>query len=186
MRYKLIIILIAFLLFTPESFSQSENNPVVQENTVSTGSENAQVSKDAPKTQAKPKAKPEQKTRKPASFENLTEYLEGKGNALQITATGMGVVFVSLTILYFLLVAMAKVIKKASMKKLKKDKPDIEHVEIIELSGEVNAAIALAIHLHLNSIHDQENTVLTIKRVAKSYSPWSSKIYNLRHHPKNW
>ena len=47
---------------------------------------------------------------------------------------------------------------------------------------EVYAAIATAIHLsgQDNEEHDVENTVLTISKVNKSYSPWSSKIYTLR------
>lgn len=47
------------------------------------------------------------------------------------------------------------------------------------IPGETGAAIAMAISLYLNELHDQENTVLTIRKVGKSYSPWSSKIYNV-------
>lgn len=49
-----------------------------------------------------------------------------------------------------------------------------------ELSGEVNAAIAAAIHLYRSELHDFEDTVLTIRKVSRTYSPWSSKIYGLR------
>lgn len=49
-----------------------------------------------------------------------------------------------------------------------------------ELSGEVNAAIAMALYLYENESHDYENTVLTIQKVSRNYSPWSSKIYTLR------
>jgi glutaconyl-CoA/methylmalonyl-CoA decarboxylase subunit delta len=48
------------------------------------------------------------------------------------------------------------------------------------LSGEVNAAIAAAIHLYRSEMHDYENTVLTISKVSRVYSPWSSKIYGIR------
>ena len=51
--------------------------------------------------------------------------------------------------------------------------------EVEEQSGEVNAAIALALHLYSKEAHDLESTVLTIKRVNSRYSPWSSKIYGL-------
>lgn len=51
--------------------------------------------------------------------------------------------------------------------------------EVEEQSGEVNAAIAVALHLYAKEAHDLENTVLTIKRVNSRYSPWSSKIYGL-------
>lgn len=50
-------------------------------------------------------------------------------------------------------------------------------------SGEEIAAIVMALHEHLNS-HDTESTVLTINKVKRAYSPWSSKIYNLREIPR--
>ena len=53
-------------------------------------------------------------------------------------------------------------------------------------SAEVFAAIAMAFHLYKedNEIHDFENTILTIHKESKSYSPWSSKIYTLRETPQ--
>jgi glutaconyl-CoA/methylmalonyl-CoA decarboxylase subunit delta len=45
--------------------------------------------------------------------------------------------------------------------------------------GEVSAAIALAISIHLEELHDQETAILTIKKAGKNYSPWNSKIYNI-------
>ncbi|WP_303742143.1 OadG family protein, partial [uncultured Muribaculum sp.] len=50
-------------------------------------------------------------------------------------------------------------------------------------SGEEIAAIVMALHEHLNT-HDKESTILTINKVRKSYSPWSSKIYGLREIPR--
>jgi hypothetical protein len=52
------------------------------------------------------------------------------------------------------------------------------------LSGEVNAAIAMALHLYSSEIHDQEDPVITMIRVSRIYSPWSSKIYGLRKSPR--
>jgi hypothetical protein len=52
------------------------------------------------------------------------------------------------------------------------------------LSGEVNAAIAMALYLYSSEIHDQENPVITMIRVSRTYSPWSSKIYGLRKLPR--
>ena len=49
--------------------------------------------------------------------------------------------------------------------------------------GEALAAIGMAMHEYQNESHDIENTVLTILRVTKSYSPWSSKLYGLRQTP---
>lgn len=45
------------------------------------------------------------------------------------------------------------------------------------------AAIALAMHLYFDA-HDEEPHVITIEEVEKRYSPWSSKIYNMRNFTK--
>lgn len=50
-------------------------------------------------------------------------------------------------------------------------------------SGEEIAAIAMALRDHLDA-HDRESAVLTINKVRRAYSPWSSKIYSLRELPK--
>jgi hypothetical protein len=52
------------------------------------------------------------------------------------------------------------------------------------ISGEVNAAIAMALYLYSSELHDQENPVITMIRVSRTYSPWSSKIYGLRKLPR--
>ena len=48
------------------------------------------------------------------------------------------------------------------------------------MSGEVNAAIAMALYLYYNETHDVESGIVTIKRVSKNYSPWSSKLYSMK------
>jgi hypothetical protein len=59
-----------------------------------------------------------------------------------------------------------------------------EPVTYQEVPEEVNAAIALALYLYENDLHDNENTVLTLQKVSRTYSPWSSKIYTLRKLPR--
>jgi Na+-transporting methylmalonyl-CoA/oxaloacetate decarboxylase gamma subunit len=51
------------------------------------------------------------------------------------------------------------------------------------LTGEVNAAIATALHLYLNEQHDEEDPRLTIEQLSRKYSPWSSKIYGVMNQP---
>jgi glutaconyl-CoA/methylmalonyl-CoA decarboxylase subunit delta len=51
-------------------------------------------------------------------------------------------------------------------------------------NDDLSAIIAAAIHLYLQEAHDFENYSLTIKRIDKIYSPWSSKIYGLRKWPR--
>ena len=48
---------------------------------------------------------------------------------------------------------------------------------------EINAAIAMTLFLYTSEMHDIESTKLTINKVSKIYSPWSSKIYGLRQDP---
>ncbi len=40
-------------------------------------------------------------------------------------------------------------------------------------------AIAMALHLYYDEVHDDESNVITIKRIERRYSPWSSKIYGI-------
>jgi len=53
-----------------------------------------------------------------------------------------------------------------------------------EIHEETAAAIALAIHMYKTDLHDQESFTITLKKVSKIYSPWSSKIYTLRQNPR--
>jgi len=101
------------------------------------------------------------------------------GGAMAFIA--MTVVFVALILLYFCFKYVGKyyIWKGAGIKKKKKALLD-------ESPEDVIPAIALAIYFYNEQIHDEEATILTIQKVAKTYSPWSSKIYGLRKHPKNW
>ena len=64
------------------------------------------------------------------------------------------------------------------------DKQEAKEKEIgVKLRAKVFAAIAMAMHEMQSDVHDVEETVLTITRVKRSYSPWSSKIYTLRETP---
>lgn len=49
-----------------------------------------------------------------------------------------------------------------------------------EKEGEITAVIAYALHLYMNENKEDERTILTIKKVVRPYSPWSSKIYGVR------
>lgn len=59
------------------------------------------------------------------------------------------------------------------------DSKAVVRVAPSDVSGEVYAAIAAAIHLYNDELHDMENTVLTINKVSRTYSPWSSKIHGM-------
>ncbi len=53
-----------------------------------------------------------------------------------------------------------------------------------DVAGEEAAAIALAIHMYKRELHDIESLTITLKKVSRIYSPWSSKIYTIRQNPR--
>jgi len=98
----------------------------------------------------------------------------------------MSVVFIALMLLYLVFKNVPKIYNvdlKALLKKPVKEVAISAPVKQ-DVSGEVSAAIALALNMYVSQYHDHEETVLTIKKVASAYSPWSSKIYGLRKSPR--
>ncbi|HLN52724.1 MAG TPA: OadG family transporter subunit [Lentimicrobium sp.] len=97
----------------------------------------------------------------------------------------MSVVFLALILLYIIFKNTRRIYGLNLRKLFKKDEKILPVIsENEDVSGEVNAAIAMALHLYRSEYHDHEETVLTIKKVARTYSPWSSKIYGLRRTPR--
>ncbi len=121
-------------------------------------------------------------------------FAESDPYGVMMAIIGMGIVFSALILLFVIFtntpVLFTKGFKEKvksvlKFKKVKAEKTEDEEITKEktpeeELSGEVNAAIAAAIHLYRSELHDYEDTVLTIKKVSRTYSPWSSKIYGLR------
>jgi Na+-transporting methylmalonyl-CoA/oxaloacetate decarboxylase gamma subunit len=105
--------------------------------------------------------------------------LDPNGSGMMLIA--MGVVFSALALLFFFFKYLGRVFTY----KHRKNGAQPILPKIDEHSGEINAAIALALFFYRDQLHDQENTVLTINKVAKAYSPWSSKIYGLRKWPRS-
>ena len=101
-----------------------------------------------------------------------------------MTVIGYVVVFVALLLLYLLFFNLTKVLQINVKRLLRREGKIIEVKEDLSISGEVNAAIAMALHLYYSEMHDKEDTVLTINQTSRTYSPWSSKIYGLRQHPR--
>jgi Na+-transporting methylmalonyl-CoA/oxaloacetate decarboxylase gamma subunit len=98
-----------------------------------------------------------------------------------ITAVGYSVVFTALILLIFVFKLMPKVLKMQLKRRLKREGKYVEQSGAEEqfIAGEVNAAIGTALDLYFSDLHDEESKNITIKRVEKRYSPWSSKIYNI-------
>lgn len=96
---------------------------------------------------------------------------------------GYVIVFVALIALYLVFHYVPKLLnyitKRRLQREMRKKGEGDGVVEDITISGEVSAAISTALHLFFNEMHDDEKTVLTIKKISSRYSPWSSKIYNV-------
>ena len=121
----------------------------------------------------------------------MSLFVLAAGSGGEVSGAGMAmaaliIVFVVLVALYFIYKLISglhsldirnRFIKKKGIEKA-------AEISTASISGEVNAAIVMALYLYQNELHDIENTVLTIKKVSRSYSPWSSKIYGLRRSPK--
>ncbi|MBE2188253.1 MAG: OadG family protein [Desulfobulbaceae bacterium] len=100
--------------------------------------------------------------------------------AFGMSIVGMLVVFVALIILAVIIFNISKVLAYMQKKRLKTQGVVETETKDIAVSGEINAAIAMALSLYFGEIHDDEAVVLTIKRAPRPYSPWSSKIFSLR------
>jgi Na+-transporting methylmalonyl-CoA/oxaloacetate decarboxylase gamma subunit len=108
-----------------------------------------------------------------------------ENDGLLISVVGYVVVFLALLMLYIFFSNLTRFLIYRQRKRLKgAGKESDLQKEKLSMTGEVNAAISMALYLHFEELHDLENTVLTIKKVQKTYSPWSSKIYGLREYPK--
>jgi glutaconyl-CoA/methylmalonyl-CoA decarboxylase subunit delta len=100
---------------------------------------------------------------------------------LIITLVGMGVVFVALMVLTIIFAQIPRFLKMQLRKKFRRQGIPAEQEDCCpDISGETNAAIAMAVFLFLDESHDAESHAMTIERVSRRYSPWSSKIYGLR------
>lgn len=117
----------------------------------------------------------------PISHKAADEFVKLDPYGVGMTLVAMTVVFLSLIILYLTFKNIAKLFAYDFKAKSKKsDETVVQSISKKEQTVELGAAIAMALHLYQNELHDHENTLLTIKKVNGNYSPWSSKIYGMR------
>lgn len=100
-----------------------------------------------------------------------------------VVVVGIGIVFLSLLFIYwffrYILTFILNFRLRNFARKKGMDPAEVQTAKTIQ-SGEVNAAIAMAIYQYFNELHDIESGVVTIKRISRHYSPWSSKIYHMK------
>ena len=98
-----------------------------------------------------------------------------------IVVIGYLIVFLALVLLYFVFRYVLPLFFKIKLyRRAAREGRALDESELNVISGEANAAIATAIYLYLSEIHDEESNIITIRKISKSYSPWNSKIYNMR------
>jgi len=98
----------------------------------------------------------------------------------------MSIVFLSLFVLYLFFQQLGLRFQGNPKKKALIKEGKLE--EALKMNdtntGDVYAAIAMALYMYTSEMHDIEEAVLTINKVSRTYSPWSSKIYGLRQIPE--
>ena len=133
-------------------------------------------------------------TRVTPNANNITQNTNEKVENFQVndswgigmTITAMAVVFIGLCILYLLFKQIGNASIRASQRRAQKAAAASGKevaVNAGQEAGEIFAAISMALYEVSDDNHDIENTVLTIRKVQRRYSPWSSKIYSLRETP---
>lgn len=100
------------------------------------------------------------------------------GDGIMIAIIGVIIVFSSLAVISLII----RLLKRIGAPKREAPPEETQPVQN-GVSGEVVAAIATALQYHLFELHDEERTIITIKKVSKPYSPWSSKLYGMTPSP---
>ena len=121
--------------------------------------------------------------------EKIENFKKHDADGFGMAIIAMSVVFIGLILLY----VSFKIVGNIAVKLGKRnamiaigitDKVEAKEKNLGSHSGEEAAAIAMALHEFMNDAHDVEDMILTINKVKRTYSPWSSKIYTLRQTPK--
>ncbi len=99
---------------------------------------------------------------------------------ITVSIIGYIIVLLALIFLFFVYQLIPKLLDLYVRAKLRKDGKKEAEKSTIAHSGEVNAAISMAIFLCMNERHDIESGKITAKKLSKRYSPWNSKIYTVQ------
>ena len=117
--------------------------------------------------------------------DKIEKFQKLDSSGVMLTVMAMAIVFLALILLSICFYIFGKInanIAKKNKAAAQSAGGAIDHEDVEVDSSEVIAAISMALYQHLNA-HDYEDTVLTINKVKRAYSPWSSKIYTLRELP---
>ena len=114
----------------------------------------------------------------------VTQQVGITGQTWFITLIGFGMVLLLLFVFIYVMKLMGKIMRprvKAVKKEVanEEQKESVVHKERedrIVLTGDATAAIALALHLYYNGVHDEEDTKITIQ---PHRTQWNNKMYGM-------
>lgn len=102
-----------------------------------------------------------------------------------LTAVAVAVVFLALVCISLILIASGRLMTRLSQKEEKKPEGQKNEWTKGADEGEVYAAIAAAIHLYNDELHDDEEGIITIQKVEREWTPWNAKFYNMNKYFNN-
>jgi len=112
-----------------------------------------------------------------------TTDVSGTGTDYKLIIFWLAVAFCVALFFYFLRRTDRLINERAALEN-PVEQPDTSHLHGGDVHDEEAAAIALAIHMYKSELHDRESFTITLQKVSRIYSPWSSKIYTLRQNPR--
>ncbi len=112
----------------------------------------------------------------------------GEVNIYIVALFGIIIVMVSLFIIYFFMQFVSwliKYYKYIQLKTIRKKKNKLRIIKIEDNRPDIEAVLAIstAIHMEMKYKMEEKNAILTINKLIRPYSPWSSKILSMRKVP---
>ena len=99
-----------------------------------------------------------------------------------VTVGGFLIVITALVVLFCIFTGFSKLVnhdfKRAKKERKANEAPSTSTAAGWKVDDDLAVVIGLALSL-AKEVHDEESGLMTIKRVERRYSPWSSKIYGL-------
>lgn len=185
LKKSIISLVLGMALAMPQGATAAmSSDPEASYTEVSTQGEQTNVEGDWTDSKEVNTVQESELTRKAIQAEKARNAAENDKFGGAITIIAMCIVLSALIILSLLFLGFGKISsmihtrKKRAAHGVTDKEADPLHDEAD--SGEVIAAISMALAEHMGQGHDMEDTILTIRRMRKAYSPWNSKIYNLR------
>lgn len=107
-----------------------------------------------------------------------------------LSATAVAVVFLALVCIFLLISGDGKLIMSIEERRKKKaNQPKERAIKPVSNGSssedEILAAIGTAIFLYNDELHDEEETVITIQKAEREWTPWNAKYYNMNHYFNN-